>query len=106
MAVRGSQAKAEIQKKILEVFPGSFISDKIIRIPMTEDGEVIQIKCTLTAAKDIINQQPKVSPTAPAPTQSDVPFEECMNPPEDTQDWKMTKEEEQRVAAIMKKLDM
>lgn len=105
MAARGSQAKAEIQKKILETFPGSFITDKMIRIPMTEDGEVIQIKCTLTAAKNIIDLQPKVTPTAPA-ANSDVPFEKCMNPPEDAQDWKMTKEEEKRVAAIMKKLGM
>ena len=106
MAVRGSQAKAEIQKKILETFPGSFITDKMIRIPMTEDGEVLQIKCTLTAAKDIIDPQPKVTQTAPAPTNSEVPFEECMNPPEDAQDWKMTKEEEKKVAAIMSRLGM
>ena len=49
---RGSEAKTEITKKILEVFNGSFINDgKEIRIPMQENGETIEIKCVLTAAK-------------------------------------------------------
>lgn len=50
---RGSQAKLEITKKLLEVFPNSFMYNegKEIRIPVIENGEVIQIKVTLTAAK-------------------------------------------------------
>lgn len=50
---RGSQAKLEITKKLLEVFPNSFMYNegKEIRIPVIENGEVIQIKITLTAAK-------------------------------------------------------
>ena len=53
MAARGSVVKEEIKNKILEVFPGSFLYNggKEIRIPMSEEGELIQIKCTLTAAK-------------------------------------------------------
>ena len=53
MAARGSLSKETIKNKILEVFPGSFLynSGKEIRIPMNEEGELIQIKCTLTAAK-------------------------------------------------------
>lgn len=51
MAVKGIQAKADITKKILETFDGSFMNDKEIRIPVMENGEEIQIKVTLTAAK-------------------------------------------------------
>ncbi len=51
MAARGAQAKAEITKKILEVFPNSFTYDKEIRVPMMEDGSEVQVKITLTAAK-------------------------------------------------------
>jgi len=50
MAVRGANEKLEIQNKILEMFPGSFPYDKHIRVPMGD----IQIKITLTAAKDIV----------------------------------------------------
>lgn len=48
---RGSQAKEEITQKILETFQGSFKYDKEIRIPVEENGEIVQIKVTLTAAK-------------------------------------------------------
>lgn len=51
---KGAISKETITNKILEVFPGSFIVDKIIRIPMTENGDPIEIKVTLTAAKDIL----------------------------------------------------
>lgn len=55
MALKGTQAKEEITKKILEVFPSAFQYDKEIRIPWTENGEQIQIKLTLTAAKVMVN---------------------------------------------------
>ena len=48
---RGSQAKVEITKKILECFENSFTYDKEIRIPVMENGELVQIKCVLTCAK-------------------------------------------------------
>ena len=51
MAIKGSQAKAEITQKILEQFQGSFVYDKEIRIPIVENGDTVQIKVTLTAAK-------------------------------------------------------
>ena len=48
---RGSQSKEIITKKILETFEGSFINDKEIRIPIEENGEIVQIKVALTCAK-------------------------------------------------------
>ena len=55
MALKGSQAKEEITKKILEVFPSAFQYDKEIRVPWMENGEQVQIKLTLTAAKVMVN---------------------------------------------------
>lgn len=48
---RGAASKEQVMAGILAAFPGSFKYDKEIRIPMNEDGEIIQIKCVLTAAK-------------------------------------------------------
>ena len=39
----------------MATFDGSFMQDdKILRIPWKENGEVVEIKVTLTAAKDVI----------------------------------------------------
>lgn len=56
MAVRGSILKQEITKKILEAFPGSFLYNdgKEIRINGSEAGVPLQIKVTLTAAKEAV----------------------------------------------------
>ena len=51
MAARGTESKAKITEKILEIFEGSFPYEKEIRIPIVENGEVLQIKCVLTCAK-------------------------------------------------------
>ena len=55
MAAKGALAKEEIMNKILEVFPGSFKYEKEIRVPMMENGEMLQIKITLTAAKNMVD---------------------------------------------------
>lgn len=52
---RGAQAKQEIFARLLETFEGSFMQDdKVLRVPMTEAGETVEIKVTLTAAKDVL----------------------------------------------------
>lgn len=51
MAARGSFAKEQVANKVLQAFPGAFKHEKEIRIPVMENGELIQIKCVLTAAK-------------------------------------------------------
>ena len=56
MAARGAEAKSIISRLILKMFPQSFVNDKEIRIPVMQDGEEIQIKITLTAAKDNIDR--------------------------------------------------
>ena len=51
MAVRGSLSKGIVKEKILETFKDSFENGSEIRIPFYENGELVQIKITLTAAK-------------------------------------------------------
>lgn len=55
MAAKGAMAKEDVMKKILETFPGAFRYEKEIRIPMEENGEPLQIKVTLTAAKTMVD---------------------------------------------------
>lgn len=53
---RGADSKAAATEMILKTFPGSFIYDKEIRIPYMENGENIQLKCTLTCAKTNVGE--------------------------------------------------
>ena len=78
MAARGTESKDKIIAQILETFPGAFKYDKEIRIPMIENGEQIQIKVTLTAAKTNVDvggdvampgEQSGVFAATPAPVQ-------------------------------------
>ena len=48
---RGAVSKETVANTILATFPGAFKYEKEIRIPIMEDGEIVQIKVTLTAAK-------------------------------------------------------
>lgn len=54
MALKGQESKKVITQQILETFEGAFVSGKEIRIPFTEDGVPVQIKVSLTAAKDLV----------------------------------------------------
>lgn len=56
---KGALSKTLIGTAILQVFPGSFIDSdgKTIRIPTSIEGEPLEIKVTLTAAKDIVGGQ-------------------------------------------------
>ena len=57
MAAKGSVLKGQIMQKILETFPGSFLYNdgKEVRINGIEAGQEIQIKVTLTAAKEAVD---------------------------------------------------
>ena len=57
--------------KILEVFPNSFINGKEIRICGNENGEEVQIKVTLTAAKENIVNETVEKPAAAATTSTE-----------------------------------
>ena len=61
MAAKGAIAKEEIMTKILEIFPGSFVADKDIRVNMVENGNPVQIKISFTAVKSPISDNPKIN---------------------------------------------
>jgi len=83
MAAKGSILKQEIIKKLLEVFPGSFLYNdgKEVRICGNENGEDLQVKVTLTCAKEnvaagsdidfpsLINVKENLNNTEVVPTQ-------------------------------------
>lgn len=54
MAIKGTEAKNVVFTKLQEVFPDSFWEDqgKILRIPLDENGTRVEIKVSLTAAKN------------------------------------------------------
>lgn len=68
MATRGSISKNTITKTLLKTFEGSFINDKNIVIPMREEGEELQIKVTLTCAKNSVAAPSITSQTSPSPS--------------------------------------
>lgn len=93
MAARGTIAKNEITQKILSTFEGAFINDKEIRIPFVENGELLQLKCTLTCAKENIEV-------------ASSPAIEAAQAPQEAQPIEMTSDEKQRVSDLLKKLGL
>lgn len=98
MAARGSVVKEQVAQKILEVFPGAFAYEKEIRVPMTENGELIQIKVTLTAAKTNVESpfDENAGPIASAPVEA-KPVATVIEP---------SAEEKKTVADLMAKLGL
>lgn len=95
MAVKGSQAKAEITNKILEVFSGAFVVDgKEIRIPWNEGSDLCQIKVTLTCAKTNVDNP--AGEQAPVQQSTAIPAENR----------KITAEEKQEVDNLIEKLGL
>lgn len=102
MALKGSQAKEEITKKILETFDGSFKYEKEIRIPIMENGELIQIKCVLTAAKTNVEKGGDVAiPNGTSNPAGEINFEEKKEEPV-----KATEEEMHSLAELLNNLNL
>lgn len=100
---KGQQFKKEIQEKILQLFPGSFLHNdaKEIRICGTEAGELLQIKCVLTCAKE------NVEIGADNAIPGDFPAPKMTAPtPEKTTPVQPTEDEKQKVAALLKSLGL
>lgn len=94
--VKGTESKCIIFNKLKEIYPNSFWEDenKILRIPMNEGGNPIEIKVTLTAAKNILGSGAVESafPTASEPV-VEKPVE-------------MTEEEKENVATLLASLNL
>lgn len=100
---RGAEAKAKIQKQILEAFPGSFLYNdaKEIRIPVPEGGEMVQIKVTLTCAKENV----EMGADAAMPGDFPAPKMTAPTPQRDTP-VAPSAEEKANVAALLKSLGL
>lgn len=101
MAAKGSIAKSDIFKKILDTFDGSFMNgEKELRIPWVENGEQLEIKVALTAAKDILgggDAKSQVNPTHAEPVNTSIPTNtQTVNVPSEP-----TEEEKERVAKLV-----
>ena len=67
---KGSIAKEAITQKILNTFEGAFTyGSKEIRIPYDEDGNRVEIKVTLTCAKENVGGNSAFTVTEGQPTQ-------------------------------------
>ena len=103
MALKGAESKNKITQKILETFSGSFLYNdgKEIRIPLLENGETVQVKVTLTAAK--VNVSPDGETIIPGAAQDNgqINFAEDV-----VQATAPTEEEKKNVAELLKSLGL
>lgn len=99
MAAKGSILKGEIAEKILKTFPGSFLYNdgKEIRINGVENGVEIQIKVTLTAAKEAVSNSISKIESEGTVDSSLLPSETITEPTED---------EQIRLQNLLKKLNL
>lgn len=104
---KGNLAKNEIFTKIIDIFPDSFMynDNKELRINLTENGDPVQIKVTLTCAKTpVAPSENDVNETKAVQTSTsgelnwndDIPFK--IEEP--------TEEEKQNVARLVKNLGL
>ena len=107
---RGTESKSYITKKILETFEGSFLYNdgKEIRIPLKEDGEIVQIKVTLTCAKTNVSTEDstpaefKATPAANA--SNELNFEDTPAP--SPAEINTTPEERANIARLVEKFNI
>ena len=106
MAAKGTESKAIIFNKLMELFSNCFWEDenKILRIPMTENGDIVEIKVSLTAAKTNLGET-----GAPASAFSPPGAEEVsgyMTPPVSSETLEVSQEEKENVANLLASLGL
>lgn len=100
---RGQKSKKIISDKIVSMFEGAFLYDKEIRIPIEEDGELIQIKCVLSAAKTNVEEGSENA----IPTIESINKTESSNVlDEDKKIVKISDEEKANLASLMSSLGL
>lgn len=102
---KGAESKSLVTKKILEIFPNAFLynNDKEIRIPLTEQGETVEIKVVLSCAKTPVREAAALdwsgnSSTTPAVEL--VPASNEIAPPQ------ISEEDRRKVQELMVKLGL
>lgn len=92
---KGAESKTSVTNKILEMFEGAFVYGKEIRIPMTENGERVEIKVALTCAKVNVGGDAEPSAFASSEAPASAPKTTLTAP---------TEEEKQNIQDLMSKL--
>ena len=103
MAIKGTIAKQEVTQKILETFPSAFQYDKEIRIPLTEQGETVEIKVVLSCAKTPVREAAVLDwsgSSSTTPAAKPVPAPSEVVPPQ------ISEEDRRKVQELMAKLGL
>ena len=100
---RGAIAKGEVMQKILSSFDGAFTYNdgKEIRVPVIENGELVQIKVTLTCAKENVESGTDTVMPGSFPTPASAKVT-----PERTEPIAPTSDEKAAVAQMLKSLGL
>lgn len=103
---KGTESKSLIFNKLMEVYPDSFWEDenKILRIPMTENGDIVEIKVTLTAAKNLLNEGRNPASAFTPPGSEEVSG--YMTPPVSSENIEVSQEEKENVANLLASLGL
>lgn len=100
MAARGTAAKEEILNKLLEIYAGrAQVIDKVLRISFVEDNTPVEIKVTLTAAKDCqmnLSENGDAAAAGEADNISNIEIDNNIAP---------TEEEQAKVSAYIEQLE-
>lgn len=103
MAAKGTESKKIIFNKLQELFSNSFFEeeDKILRIPLDENGTRVEIKVTLTAAKNNLGE----GGTTPLSAFSNNPVSNVVSTPA-TEELEPTQEEKDNVSKLLASLGL
>ena len=93
---RGATSKDKLFSDIQNLYPNSFWDGKILRVPFVEDGETVEIKVTLTAAKDVLGGASE----SVSVSEGSFPVVENNEPIE------VTQEEKDNIKALMSELGL
>lgn len=105
MAAKGAESKSLVTKKILETFPNAFLynNDKEIRIPLTEQGETVEIKVVLSCAKTPVREAAVLDwsgSSSTAPATEPIPASNEIGPSQ------ISEEDRRKVQELMAKLGL
>lgn len=103
MAAKGTESKKIIFNKLQELFSNSFFEeeDKILRIPLDENGTRVEIKVTLTAAKNNLGE----GGTTPLSAFSNDQVSNVVSTP-NTEELEPTQEEKDNVSKLLASLGL
>ena len=108
MAAKGTESKNLIFAELRRVYPDAFWEDegKILRIPMDENGNIIEIKVALTAAKSNLGTGELKSAFGPAAAPPSTKNVEPSAFNQTSSLYEVTEEEKQNVADLVAALGL